>query len=230
MARTPNNGTCLLCQQKFTKAAITRHISACLDKKLSLKEESPKKSEPILMLEIVAYKIFWLVVEVRGRTTLDQLDTFLRDIWLECCGHLSQFTIHGQRYDSYCEDSDEQGMDIQMGKVLSHGTHFEYTYDFGTSTDLVGRVVHVRKGEIKKSIVLLGQNEMPEAECGDCDASPGTICPYCLSPLCKKCTKKHACFEDEGDEYTLPLVNSPRAGSCGYEGPEVDLKKYMPDY
>ena len=33
--------------------------------------------------------------------TLADLDRFLRDIWLECCGHMSQFTIGKARYISH---------------------------------------------------------------------------------------------------------------------------------
>ena len=36
--------------------------------------------------------------------TLADLDDFLRAIWLECCGHLSEFTIGGTSYSSEPED------------------------------------------------------------------------------------------------------------------------------
>jgi len=32
---------------------------------------------------------------MRGSATLTKLDDYLRAIWLECCGHLSKFTIGG---------------------------------------------------------------------------------------------------------------------------------------
>jgi len=32
---------------------------------------------------------------MRGSATLAKLDDYLRAIWLECCGHLSKFTIGG---------------------------------------------------------------------------------------------------------------------------------------
>jgi len=34
-----------------------------------------------------------------ARATLTDLDGFLRDIWLECCGHLSAFDIGTVRYE-----------------------------------------------------------------------------------------------------------------------------------
>ena len=39
------------------------------------------------------YGDFWLHLAVRTDTKLHILDRFLRDLWLECCGHLSQFTV-----------------------------------------------------------------------------------------------------------------------------------------
>jgi len=40
-------------------------------------------------------KDFWLDLEMRGSATLTKLDEYLRAIWLECCGHLGEFTIGG---------------------------------------------------------------------------------------------------------------------------------------
>jgi len=40
-------------------------------------------------------KDFWLDLEMTGSASLDKLDKYLRAIWLECCGHLSKFTIGG---------------------------------------------------------------------------------------------------------------------------------------
>jgi len=32
-------------------------------------------------------------MQVKDNAALSDLDSFLRDIWLECCGHLSAFEI-----------------------------------------------------------------------------------------------------------------------------------------
>ncbi|MEJ5252084.1 MAG: hypothetical protein HPY54_00055 [Chthonomonadetes bacterium] len=52
------------------------------------------------------------------------------------------------------------------------------------------------------------------------------VCSSCLwedeenAWLCKECARKHDC----GEEYFLPVVNSPRVGQCGYTGGErVDI-------
>jgi hypothetical protein len=42
--------------------------------------------------------IFWMDVEMKANSTLEELDGFLRGEWLECCGHLSDFDIDGITY------------------------------------------------------------------------------------------------------------------------------------
>ena len=51
----------------------------------------------ILHLVANGYGPYWLHLEVQGDVRLTVLDAFLRAIWLECCGHMSQFCIDGAR-------------------------------------------------------------------------------------------------------------------------------------
>ena len=51
--------------------------------------------------------IYWMQLAVRADTTLRQLDGFLRGMWLECCGHLSEFKIQGTRYSNLAPHPDE---------------------------------------------------------------------------------------------------------------------------
>ncbi len=59
------------------------------------------------------------------------------------------------------------------------------------------------------------------------------ICPFCIyngsGLLCQSCIRNHECVKEEGDDFLLPLVNSPRVGECAYEGyQDKDVKKYFP--
>jgi hypothetical protein len=40
-------------------------------------------------------KDFWLDLEMCGSAKLEKLVSYLCAIWLECCGHLSKFTVGG---------------------------------------------------------------------------------------------------------------------------------------
>ncbi len=80
-------------------------------------------------------------LEVPAEATLDTLDRFLRDTWLECCGHMSEFEIEGTRYTVEPMDIDDESMDAKLKDVLTPGMKFEHTYDFGSSTHLRLKVV-----------------------------------------------------------------------------------------
>jgi len=88
---------------------------------------------------------YWVFVEVDGRTCLlKDIDSFLRNLWLECCGHLSSFRINDQMYDSHLDPSNyarSRSMQVCVDQILNVGAMFEYTYDFGTSTELILEVI-----------------------------------------------------------------------------------------
>mgnify|MGYP002398251250 CR=1 FL=1 len=48
---------------------------------------------------------FWLDIEARGESQLTDLDDYLRAIWLECCGHLSRFSVGGWSGDECGADA-----------------------------------------------------------------------------------------------------------------------------
>ncbi len=144
-----------------------------------------------------------------GSARLRDLDTFLRGIWLECCGHMSSF-------------SDKEG-DFEMGEkledILIPGQQLIYEYDFGSTTELLLTVISEFQGTLKKGKVeILARNEAPRIKCSYCEKPATTICTECIYDnegwLCEDCARKHDCDE----EMFLPLVNSPRAGVCGYTG------------
>ncbi len=158
--------------------------------------------------------------------TLADLDAFLRKIWLECCGHLSCFTICGERFASHPMDDDEMfglmdmrenSMKHKINKVLEEKSKFEHEYDYGSTTELKLRVVGIRDANIKSAkITLLARNEPLEWECMKCGKPATQVHAVgwgadCDSVFCDKCMHK-----EEDEEMFLPLVNSPRTGVCGY--------------
>ena len=80
-------------------------------------------------------------LEVPADATIDTLDRFLRDTWLECCGHMSEFEIEGTRYSVEPIDFDDRFMDVKLKDVLSPGMKFYHAYDFGSTTHLTLKVV-----------------------------------------------------------------------------------------
>ena len=63
---------------------------------------------------------YWLHLLIPSSSPLWYLDNFLRGIWLECCNHLSAFTIEGERYSiSPLADFDEKEMNAALCDVLT---------------------------------------------------------------------------------------------------------------
>jgi hypothetical protein len=162
-------------------------------------------------------KDFWLDLEMVGSASLGKLDKYLRAIWLECCGHLSKFTIGGWG-----------GVDV--GKARKADTIFEmglvlrHLYDFGTTSETDIKVVGYREGKAttKHPIALLARNRMPKMVCQECDRPAQWLCIECVYEedksgyLCDEHMEEHP-HENYGEP--MPLVNSPRTGMCGYDGP-----------
>ena len=152
---------------------------------------------------------YWIYVEMRADATLQHLDSFLRQLWLECCGHLSAFAV----------DRRELPMGTRVGTVFpTAGATFHYEYDFGSTTTLMGHVLKRRHGSIGRAPVrLLARNDPPALSCMQCTSPATLVCPYCPEDglFCNTHADAH---EHAAEEAYLPVVNSPRMGICGYTG------------
>lgn len=117
--------------------------------------------------------IYWLVIEVKDTATLKDVDQFLRNIWLECCGHLSAFEIDGLSYKSFPGTDSPWGravksMKYKLKTVFQKGMSIGYEYDFGSTTELVVDVKDQRTGDDKKEkILILSRNNPPVFGCGN---------------------------------------------------------------
>lgn len=217
-----DEGICRFCLRTFSCRSIGRHLASCKAKRQKDNEDSTsgKKRSTIYHIKIYSHKPYWLHIEAKSTVTLSELDGFLRSIWLECCGHLSEFTINGIRYSASNSNMDDwwgtkpKSMDIELRNVLSVKDKFEYEYDFGSTTHLAGEVFAEREGILRDKIKILARNNPPKFECMNCDAEAIQICVECDEFCCDQCLAEHEC----GEEMALPVVNSPRMGVCGYVG------------
>ncbi len=225
MRRNTTKGLCNLCGNKFTKTGMTRHLQSCISRQLQSKQDTPgnktKKPDSIVVSVEGRYcPQYWLYLELPIHTELIELDQFLRNIWLECCGHMSAYHIRGEDYSISPDFTyEERDMDIALTKVLGVGEYFTYEYDFGTTTELILKVIGVfNKTAAGGKIAILARNDEPRYSCDYCENTAVEICIECNFDgkgwLCEKCVEKHECDE----ELLLPVVNSPRVGTCGYTG------------
>lgn len=223
---TNSSGKCYFCKETFNKRSMTRHLQSCSKRNNILEISSSQKNiKKAKIFHIIAegkdyLSDYWLHIEASAVATLKELDNLLRDIWLECCGHLSLFRIDNKEYFSEPdEDWEQEGMYIRLDNVLSLNKKFYHEYDFGSTTYLKLKVVSESDGEIKDSLIrIIARNDPPQITCSYCDKLATEICTECLWSgkgwLCGDCAKIHQCSR----EMFLPVVNSPRTGVCGYTG------------
>lgn len=222
MTRRPQSrGRCIFCHSELSKAGMTKHLDTCPQRQQAIQaaEASDRPSETLWRLRVQdAYlKDFWLDLEMRGSATLMKLDEYLRAIWLECCGHLSEFTIGGW-------GGVKVGKARKADQLFEPGLVLRHLYDFGTTSETDIRVVGSRRGKAlsKHPIALLARNIQPEATCQECGQPAEWLCMECIYEenkpgfLCAEHVEMHP-HTDYGEP--VELVNSPRLGMCGYTGP-----------
>jgi len=233
--RPQSKGQCVYCGAAYAKAGMTKHLATCAARQKAIEAANLKgKGQPQkwfqLMIGCEYAPDYWIHLEIDASQTLKVLDQFLRDIWLECCGHLSRFTIEGRGYSVYpMPEFGEKGVSVALDKVLQPGMAFRHEYDYGTPTELVLKVIDQRTGYNRdKAFTILARNVPPAFQCEHCHKQAATlVCTFCRYGgdeifLCEKCKKQHVCYVREKDDYMfLPVVNSPRMGECGYTGSEI---------
>ena len=225
MARKPQSrGKCLYCGQEAAKGGMPKHLATCTARAQVIQSPETRK-QPVETLWHIriqdAYATdFWLDLEMRGSATLDKLDQYLRAIWLECCGHLSKFTVGS--WSGY-----DVGKARKADDVFRKETVLDHLYDFGTTSETKIKVVGSRTGSAtsKHPIALMARNNMPEAICQQCENPATYLCIECLYEGSDEDGNAFLCDEHAENhphtEYGEPilLVNSPRLGMCGYTGP-----------
>lgn len=207
-AKSTNSGACALCGHVATKAAMTAHLEACL-----VAHDNVGPSQPLVALRFDATddRRYWLIVEAKATTQLRHVDALLRQLWLECCGHMSAFRIGGR----------ELAMTATVSAAFARGgSTVEYEYDFGNTTALTGARLGERTGAIGRAPVrVLARNEPLAWSCAECAAPATAVCAFCIDSgdalFCGVHAETH---EHAGEEAYLPVVNSPRMGVCGYTG------------
>ena len=204
-------GNCYICGATINKPAAKKHL---------LKHYGEKKGGigcSLLKVEGTFDKNYWLYIDVPVEETLEEIDSFLRHIWLECCYHASAFLLPKRL---------EVDMDRRL-RTFQIGTKFSHHYDFGSTTETTLTIMEtMRRKPQKEPVILLARNIPPVFKCADC----GKTAEYINQELmyqsdnmfyCAECRKKY------GDGRILPITNSPRMGECGYGG-EYDTFAFDP--
>lgn len=217
-----STGKCLFCGSVHTKPGMTKHLATCPQRlpRLNLHVGQDGREGLIFHLEVAGrdLSMYWLQLEVPATANLSRLDRFLRRIWLECCGHLSAFRIGAETFfSSGAREMEGRSMNFQLDRWVAPGVEFYHRYDFGSTTELVLKVVGERRGLTDgKTIPVMARNDPPVWPCVSCGRAATQVCGQCSADgggwLCDDCVPEHEC----GEDMLLPVLNSPRVGVCGY--------------
>lgn len=227
MEKLKSEGKCVYCEKTYSQSGMSRHLSTHLKKE----EAKIASKKTAFHLKVSAGEMF-IQLLVNGTSTLQALDDFLRGIWLECCGHMSSFKIKSKEY-AFEWDATEFGekKSKKMSSIFKKNMVLVYDYDFGSTTSFQIKVMNEYQIPLKKSIVLLSRNEPLEILCHVCQKKAATdICSVCMyqgpSFFCTSCAKKHTKTCDDFDDYAgMSVVNSPRMGTCAYDGGTIDVER-----
>lgn len=113
-------GNCYLCGAEISKQAFRKHLET--------RHGSAADGQECILLKVesVDQKVYWLYLDMPASAALKALDRFLRNIWLECCGHESAFFTG--KYTQVSKST-------KIGE-LRQGSTLRYEYDFGSTTEL----------------------------------------------------------------------------------------------
>lgn len=205
-------GTCFNCKQTIKRKNIMEHLNECIN---------IKNNECFIIVDSKHYlNNYWLVLLCTSNVDLYCVDLFLRNVWLECCGHMSSFN-ENKYYDLYRLFNDKK-------------TKIHYEYDMGSTTHITLNIVGKDKIESIKNddvtIKLVARNNKPKLKCSKCKKKLASTVLY-EKIYCNKClTNLENYMEDQLENMILPLVNSPRTGLCGFEGIKLKNEIYYEQY
>lgn len=80
-----SKGKCRICNKEFLGKEIKKHIKSC---------SANIKGNVDSFLVKASAGPFWVYFSAPKNKKLSDIDQFLRDLWLECCGHLSAFELN----------------------------------------------------------------------------------------------------------------------------------------
>src|SRR5665213_4136492 len=124
MAKQGSFGICQSCGARKGKTAMPTHLQECLPVQVGARSCNEPETLALVRAQASDAPAFWLDMAVKPQAKLKDLDRFLRRIWLECCGHMSEFSGGTHRKVS---------MNTKVRDALGSGDRLGYVYDFGSS-------------------------------------------------------------------------------------------------
>ena len=200
---------CKFCNKKFGIKAINDHLSVCIQ---NFVDDKSGYLIEFISTNYITNKTYQMFVIFGTKCKFSHIDTFLRNIWCECCGHMSTL-------DVFEEVNKNKTQSVKFNTLISkyeNAKQFIYSYDMGSTTDIYFRIIKKLEGTNKNTdIELLYRNEPFKVKCHNykkCKEYATNI--YYDELYCNDCKNN---IDEEEQELILKLSNSPRTGICAFE-------------
>ncbi|HLX39825.1 MAG TPA: hypothetical protein VKR42_04800 [Ktedonobacteraceae bacterium] len=143
---------------------MTQHLKACKQRKASFSVSSGEEKTNLfhLVVEGTYAPDYWMHLEMPADLKLDDLDMFLRKTWVECCGHLSAFTINGVSYNSYTdwfEEIEEDGVVSEDGDRVESDGEDENALSEVPTEQMVAELLEILEAEFQAKLSDLSPDE-----------------------------------------------------------------------
>lgn len=211
------NNLCKICNQKFTERGLKKHIIKCIPTTIYngiyMRLYGEKK---IKVNDETIIKKYWVYIVVPLDYTLHKLDSVIRNIWVECCNHLSEFIVSKDNkiniyiYSNHEQEDKDINQQINLLDVIKN-KELVYHYDFDNTTKINIEILDIiTNKKNNENILLINRNNEVDINCSNCNNSSNKICSICNKINC--CYNSCMC----DNKTLLPLLNSPRMGTCCY--------------
>ena len=213
---------CYYCNKELTEMTIKRHMKNCSEIKKRIEEQNvtDKKLRDQFIIAIKPKydgNEYCIYLSIDGTLKLSHIDKFIRDIWVECCGHFSGFKIRGKFYQ-------DNSMNTRLNDILNLEDKFEYEYDFGSTTHLILEVVDIKQVPSSFSqIEIIARNNEIKHDCEICGEEAKYFNYEKGEWECENCID-----EDNDMISEFDYCNSPRDSVCGYDGHKEAENAYLP--
>lgn len=222
---TKQIGRCTLCEVELDSTRMAEHLPECIEQyrqEVGGAEELPPRAYHVAVQASRA-PMYWFQLLIREDAALQQLDSLLRDVWMEARDRSSRFIVGDDVYTS------ERLLDPRPGslakdfsppvsEVFDSDKPFEYHYDLESTTQVEARVVgatHMLSDRPETPVRMLARNLPPEIPCS-CGRNATLYCAECAGIvdglLCEVCAADHDC---RADDHYPELNNTPRALAQG---------------
>jgi hypothetical protein len=214
-------GECTLCQVELSQRDMIDHLPECVEQ---YRREIGGGDEKGARAYLIAFQstrapMYWLAVLAREDATLQQLDAFLRDTWLEGREKTSRFNISDKVFSSDPQKGERPGqMELDLSHplmdVLDGDKPFEYSYDLDATTEIEGKVVaatDMLPDRPQTPLRMMARNQAPSITC-QCGRDAVYVDPsHAGTPAGFVCEVCAADLDTETPEALPRLENTPRA-------------------